>query len=249
MYKKKIAIYVEGQTEQIFVDHLIKTWWNYSGIEIQNIVLFGDRNSSSKLHNFSSSNETAEDTFFFLIIDVQGFGSLPSAIADRANSQHENGFEIIGLRDLDPDHKIGGPHTALKTSQIISENINKALTLLGCLHPEKIEVFFAIMEIETWWVGFIQALAKWTKLPEKEILRIIDRIITSEERANLEIIAHPSSLIEKIGASCGKTKPKSFHDVMSFVSPITCEDIQSVFYSNRLPSFTKFWSKIISFKG
>jgi len=33
MYTKKIAIYVEGQTEQVLINRLILTRWNYTGIQ------------------------------------------------------------------------------------------------------------------------------------------------------------------------------------------------------------------------
>jgi len=39
MYRKKTAIYVEGQTEQYLLNHLIRTWWANADIQIVNIKL------------------------------------------------------------------------------------------------------------------------------------------------------------------------------------------------------------------
>lgn len=96
---KKIALYVEGQSEQIFLNHLIKIWWQYSGIEIYNIKILSDQNCPCPVPNFIPKSDI-EPKISFLIVNVEGAGSLISAISGRADSQQKIGFEIIGLRDI-----------------------------------------------------------------------------------------------------------------------------------------------------
>jgi hypothetical protein len=75
MYKKKIAIYLEGQTEQILINHLILVHWNYNGVKIRNIKLQSYQDKICKTQNFFPDIEDASCILFF-ITDVDGVGSL-----------------------------------------------------------------------------------------------------------------------------------------------------------------------------
>src|ERR1700722_7750346 len=97
MCRKKIALYVEGQTEHVLLNHLILSWWNYSNINIQNLKLRAHGNVHCNVPSFPLKDVANPN---FLIIDVEGVGSLSSIIAGRADKQHELGYNIIGLRDL-----------------------------------------------------------------------------------------------------------------------------------------------------
>jgi len=230
MNRKKIALYVEGQTEQILVNQLIKTWWSYSGIEIINI-----KTSTSSECKVVDYQGVGNEELFFLIVDVDGEGSLISSIANRANKQREEGYTIIGLRDLlASDFKKLSPIHKEKTAETLLENFQHAFKTLKCTRPEKIEIFFSIMAIETWLLAFSNALSKWGKKSAFDI------------PSNLETIQDPSNWIKKIGKDANRGDPKSFHEVTSYVNSITREDIIDVYKSNRIPSFTKFWNKILS---
>lgn len=233
MSQKKIALYVEGQTEQVLLNHLIKTWWVFTGIEIKNIKMWGDKEIECEMADYSS-NVTAEPNHFFLIIDVDGEGSLASSIAKRANRQHAQGYEIIGLRDLyAQDYKKRPPNCKEEAYCDILENIKKAFKIMKCINPEKIDIFFSVMETEAWLLAFSNALSKWAKNSEHPIPN------------DLEAIPRPSVLIEKIGKSVGRGNHKSFNGIVSFVTPILREEIVEVYESNRVPSFSQFWKKIL----
>jgi hypothetical protein len=223
MHRKKIAIYVEGQTEHLLVYHLILTWWSYSGIQIQNTQLRANEDRPSKVPNFLPE-VGPEHGFFFHIIDVQGDGTLASAMKDRANKQHELGYDILALRDLYPDND---------PSHLI-EKFQMALKKIRCLNPEKIDLFSAIMEIEAWLLAFSGALSKWAKGLNPSI------------PTDLEKIPRPSSLMAEIGKSAGRNDHKTYHNISSFVASITREDILGVYASDRIPSFSRFWKKMLS---
>lgn len=233
---KKIALYVEGQTEQVLVNHFIKTWWNYSDICIQNLKLRADGNAPCKVPNFPS--QWVEDPDF-LIIDVEGSESLPSIIAGRANRQHGLGYKIIGLRDLDYENL---PICDLIQKRI--ENFRQALDKQKCQNPEKINLFFAIMEIDTWLLAFTDALSKWSRMPKEEILNIIINHSKNLKVTHLEQIPHPAGLRELLGKHHSQADPKSYDSLMSLITPITREEIQQVYESQRIPSFNKFWDDL-----
>jgi uncharacterized protein DUF4276 len=229
MNQKKCALYVEGQTEQILINHLIKVWWNYSDIAIENIKTLGpNRCQVPDYPNGAPAN-------FFLIIDVGGEGSLPSSIAKRAKSQFNQGYTIIGLRDLYAnDYEKEAPIHGKTTEQVILQRIKKAIKVVNHEAPDEIDIFFAIMEIEAWLLAFSHALQKWGKRADFDI------------PFDLESIRRPSLKIEQIGKAAGRENTKSLHEISSFVSSITREEIADIFQSNRIPSFSRFWTKILS---
>ena len=63
MYRKKIAFYVEGQTEQVFLNHLILTWWAHSGIHVENIRLLAGQKNVCPVPNFLPETEAKTDIF------------------------------------------------------------------------------------------------------------------------------------------------------------------------------------------
>ena len=233
MPQKKIALYVEGQTEQVLLNHLIKTWWGFAEVEIENIKICGDRGIKCRMGDYSS-DDAGKPANFFLIIDVDGEGSLVSSIAKRANKQHEQNYEIIGLRDLyAQDYEKCSSNHAEEARHEILGNLKKALKIMKCTWPEKIDIFFSIMETEAWLLAFSNAVSKWAKNSAYPI------------PPDLEAIPRPSVLMGQIGKKAGRGNHKSYEGIASFVSSITRDDIVEVYESNRVPSFSRFWEKIL----
>ena|ERR1700722_17525794 len=237
MYRKKIAIYVEGQTEQAIINRLILVQWNYTEVKIRNIKLQSYQDTVCKIQDFLPDIDD-ESAILFLITDVDGVGSLTSAIANRANAQQKNGFEIIGLRDLSAQDFNELPTNVDRIERII-QKFQKALQTSGCEKSERIELFFAVMTIEAWMLAFTKAVSKWAKVPEENILQQFSNI-------NLEEIKAPSNVLKQIGNASRKKDPKSFQEVLSFVSDITDSQIKSVYRANKVPNFNRFWDKLIS---
>lgn len=233
MRRKKIALYVEGQTEQILLNQLIRIWWLYSGIHIENIKIRGADTCNVKSYRAAGT----ENLDYFLIIDVEGEGSLHRSIVQRAQRQHEEGYEIIGLRDLyAKDYEQKFQVDKENTSNIILRDIQEALKIARCDKSEKIQIFFSVMEIEAWLLAFSDALFRWgkEKVPQLSL--------------NLEEIPRPSNIIKGIAKSADKRDSKSFSVVTSLVSHITREELIEVYESNRVPSFSRFWKKITAFE-
>lgn len=225
---RKIAIYVEGQSEHVFINHLIKIWWNFSGIRIDNIKLVNDL--KNPIQHFYA-NEDYE--IHFVIINVEGLGSLNSTISKNASKQIDQGFQLIALRDLDFEN-VSATHKIL-------EDFKKSLHISGCKYFEKIELYFAVMTIEAWFLAFTHALSKWAKISETEVNEMINN---KSPEFSLEQIRSPANLLASIGRKRGKD-PKVFHEVMSLVAEIDREMIHQVYHSSRIPRFNLFWEKLI----
>lgn len=219
---------MEGQTEQILINQFILVWWSFSNVKIDNIKLKNDLKNPVPNYNSGNVYET-----HFVIINIEGMGHLSSAISQRAEKQIKNGFDIIGLRDLDFKN--------FKYSNDQAELIQKfksALKIGGCQYSETIELYFAIVTIEAWMLAFQEAVSKWAEVSEKEVINAIE-----SKNCKLEQIRSPSSLLALISKKRDKN-PKTYHETMSFASGIDREMIHKVYQSEKVPSFNKFWKRL-----
>ncbi|PJD96270.1 MAG: hypothetical protein CK425_06160 [Parachlamydia sp.] len=242
MYQKKIAIYVEGQTEQIFLNRLIQVWWDYSGIEIKNIKIMAGEEKKPLVQDFQSPDPET----YFLICDVAGVGGLASTIASRSKKQHEKGFKIIGLRDLYANDFCSLPANVDRSLEII-KNFKKSLLIQKCHCPDEINIYLAVMEIEAWLLAFTEAIAKWAKISEETILNKISENLHTPEIINLERIKRPSILLRDLGEIGLRQQSKSVGAITLMVNNIDREHIEKVHASNQIPSFNKFWNELLAF--
>ena len=135
---KKVALFVEGQTEQIFVSELLNQLFSEQKI---NIV----KREMAKLHyNISIEKLTADNAkdYYFLICDCGSDDKVKSCILDNYQKLKKSGFNyIIGLQDFfNPKRRKAG---------ITVQQLKKGLNFgLDQIIPT--EIFLAIQEIEAW---------------------------------------------------------------------------------------------------
>ncbi len=254
MYLRKIAIYVEGQTEQILLKHLILTWYCYAGIKIETIKLRGYQKVPCTVLPFEPLDANPESLIFFVIIDIDGIGSLVSAIADRVKKQREANFDIIALRDLHADDYLsswnnqkrsGARLSKLDIIQKITKQTRLALQQRGCEDSDKIGLYFAIMDVECWLLTFTTAVAKWANISESEVLQVITGDEEQARHFNFEMIDNSATCMKRIAELGGKKYDKSHGTTKLLVDHITCEEIDNVYKSNQNPSFSIFWNNLL----
>ena len=95
---KRLAIYVEGQTEQVFIERLI------SEIAGAHNVRFSKTSyAESRIIKLDQIAGSAEEEFFVLLYDCQGESNVKSKVLEDHGKLAKNGYQlIIGLRDLHP---------------------------------------------------------------------------------------------------------------------------------------------------
>jgi hypothetical protein len=193
---KKIAIFVEGQTEALFVEWFIDKLFSHVHLE-KHRYHGGKRFPRS---NFMTSRSSPPDPeFYVLIFDCGTDGRVISDINSNYDSLVESGHElIIGLRDVYPEFTY---QQRGKLLEKMTKTVKKAAI--------KPQIILATMEIEAWF------LAEHTHFMK------LDSILTSEMASeiaqcnllydNLELLEHPSKVLKNIYESVGleweKVKP------------------------------------------
>jgi hypothetical protein len=237
---KKIAIFTEGQTELIFIRHFLLRIMDPSKISfecfelqthIQSAVPFSHRNQYAEVH--------------FLILDVHGDEGVVSSIKEREVSLFEKGYEkIIGLRDLYSDEY-------LKRSSVINDHISRLIIQKSCQtigemrNFDRIQLCFAIMEIEAWLLGM------YTLFQKIEPLLTIDYI---RQKLNIDLrtidpqnsFFQPSREVDQIFHLCGREYKKKQGEVESICANIDISDLNAALENNRCNALKEFYHELIS---
>ena len=101
MTPKKIACFVEGQTEQIFVERLFQEIAGYKEIDIETYKIQGCK-GNRRIQSLKQSIKK-DAPFFVLLYNCDCDSQVHSDIKNEYESLTNSGYEkILGLRDLYP---------------------------------------------------------------------------------------------------------------------------------------------------
>jgi len=211
---KKIGIFVEGQTERIFV---VKFLTEYLG---------GEHNFSRREIKFSNENRTEligerhfpNAEYYFLIFDCSGDGNVLPALYDRAENMilNQNFCFPIALKDLydNPRDKKG------EIINHFERNIEKF-----CF-KDKLRFVLAIMELEAWFLADPNVFSKIS--PQLTPAYINDSINVNLLQINSESLPHPSETINRIyqllGQSYKKTEDQAYQITERLDYEVLCSD-------------------------
>lgn len=237
---RRIAIFVEGQTELIFVREFLLKYFNYQNLSIECFTLFTDSCHLPTEYSFGNKEDIE---YHFEILNVGNDKSVITRIKRRAQYMWDAGFErIIGLRDL-----YSKEYREAVQGQYIDPNENEKFVqgYRSQLNSDKICFSFAIMETEAWLLGLVDIFERMNS-------KLTIKYIEQQLGYNLESIDpeteffHPAKEIDKIFKLAGfGSYDKSKGDVNSIVSYIHREDYITLLESNKCNSFKEFVSFLV----
>jgi hypothetical protein len=193
---KKLAVFVEGNTELIFVEQLLLQIAGYQDITIDRQVMHGGRLKTL----YGSGSKRGSERFHALLVNCESDGKVKPAILERKDTLKAQGYDpIIGLRDLYPDFKREQLHGILPALQVGLDDADALIAIV-----------VAVMEIETWF------LKEWTHLERispKLTLATIQEATGIDLHSQVgEAIAHPADLLDTIYKIAGKRYKKKSAD-------------------------------------
>jgi len=192
---KKIALFVEGQTDQIFMEKLIREIIGKHGFSITNFKYFGGKKTIRKPILITTRNTRADTEYYFVIYDCGGDDRVQSDIRERLDSLREEAFSlVIGIRDVYPETDI--------------EKLKYYLYFGISPKPDvSVKIILAVNEIEAW---FIAEETHYQKISDKISLETANKITGLDvSNDNTEIIPHPSDTLKQIYIKGGTTYDKS----------------------------------------
>ena len=147
---KKLAIFVEGLTEQILVRQMLQAVLDRNRIAIQSVKITGGHNVRMSFTVMRAAHVDRQTDFYVLIYDCGGETNVKGYLMARRAKLISNGYTmILGLRDAYPNFS--------------REEVPKLLRGLNHKLPQKrarTHIFLAIMETEAWFLGEYRHLKK-----------------------------------------------------------------------------------------
>lgn len=233
---KKLAIFVEGETELIFIEKLILEIGESKDIIINKRKLTGGNRcpvietvvGETKIYN--------GEKYQILIYCSCNDEKVLSDINEQYSSLIQKGYtRIIGVRDLYPKQ--------YDDKNIIEQQIKNYLERQG-MH--NVKIILAIMEIETW---FIAEHTHYSRLHPQLTLEYISRNVQPNLNniSNFEQeIQEPATMLHEIYSLVGYAYKKRENQVLRTVNNLSYEEL----YINtrlKVPSLNELISELDSF--
>lgn len=234
---RKFAFFVEGLSEEIFLKKLLSLITCYS-VEIEPVKLY---KSTFQESTYKVPNPDAK--FYVLIINVGNDNKVLSLIRERGKKMIEvGGYEqIYAVRDMySADYR--------KIAKIIDSDLNMKMeeehhkTIQEFSFADKVRLYFAIMEVEAWFLGIIN----WSKINSS----FTDDAISRKLNACLSAIDpeteffKPSDIVNSIYEINGAKYSKSLDDVSAIADKVELEGIELALSRKIIPSFFSLYSEM-----
>lgn len=235
---RKICVFVEGQTEQIFVREFLLKWFEYAHVSLECHQIIG---SQTKGAEYDYSNPDAD--YHYQIVNVGNDNRVLSWLLDRVEGLKREGFElIVGLRDM------YGKYYRKKSSYIDSE-LN--MLIISAAYEEiqerlkgdaaMVSFHFAIMEIEAWMLAMYPSLLKkFPSITEADLKTIYDIDDDVEQT-----IYHPADTLNKVFNIVGSAYEKHKSDANSIMKYMEKMDFEVLLQSGKSQTFKNFVKALV----
>lgn len=226
---KKLAVFVEGNTELVFLERLIIEVGGFHQVSIEKQRLHGG--NILVLHGNGVLPEDAQ--YHILIVDCQCDGKVKPAIIERMAGLHRTGYDmVLGIRDVYPTGRKDIP----KLRQSLDEGLDTA--------PVPAHIVLAVMEVEAWFIGEWRHFQKVDAALTPEAILAAHGVDLLSESA--ESVNHPARLLDAIYSSVGSAYEKRNKEAHGIVSRI---DFDYLFGETRFshPSLGDLFDQLENF--
>jgi len=212
---RKLAVFVEGQTEQIFVAKLVGEIASQNKLVVISQKFSGPRHRRIPVTISSQAPDTNTD-YMVAIFDCCGDSMVLSDMLRQVSSLESNGYGmVLGLRDIYPESLANIPAMRQAISRALSVG-SRDLTIPINLH-------LAQMEMEAW---FIAEHSHFNRtLPPISPALIQRRLGYDVESIDYELIPHPADELKQIRQLVGLGYNKNRRVVDSIVESLNYDEL------------------------
>lgn len=178
---RKMAIFVEGLTEQILVRQLLQTVLDQNKIAIQTVKITGGHNVRMSFTVMRAAHVERHTDYYIMVYDCGGETNVKGYLMAHREKLVSKGYTaILGLRDAYPNFQ--------------RDEVPKLLRGLNHRLPQKkaaTRIYLALMETEAWFLGEYKHLRKVnTKLTPEYVEK---KLGFNPRTENMEDRDHPSA--------------------------------------------------------
>ena len=208
---KKLAFFVEGQTELLFIKKLLTEIAGVKNILIDSKKYIGNSGKKAN-YQITASSQVTTEKYYVLITDCTNDTRVQSAVIDHYPSLVKEGYSmILGLRDLHPND-----YKDLK-------KVKKGVTYGVPTKPIQPEILLSVMEVEAW---FLAEHTHFQKIHSDLTLERIKKDFGIElDKDDIENISKPAELLHLIYSKVGKAYTKRKTNTSRTVNALDYNDI------------------------
>jgi hypothetical protein len=221
-----IAIFLEGQTELIFVEFLLFEMFGYQNLRIERQLQHGGLYHEIGFRGAppNCANHTV------LLVNCACDGKVLPAIEERAKKLQRAGYDrILGLRDIYPR-----PSDELEE---ICSLTAKRLELM----PIPCKIVIAVREIEAWFIADTKHFVLHNPLLTSEFIQ--QKIGVDIAQLDVEKIRHPSGLLGEIYKLVGGAYGKKLKEAHRLVYHLNYEYLY-LEAADSVPALKKFLDEL-----
>lgn len=242
MNKRKLAVFVEGQTELIFVREFLKQWYTYDstiiGFDCYNLLANEFCDAAYKYGSEESEN-------YYMLVNVGNDKSVLSKILARLTYLINQGYQlVIGLRDMYSKQYVQDAGGHVIDESIIQKHIDAVRDVLdGTAEGNRVNFHFAIMEVEAWLLGMHDYLMSVDKRLTSGYIQDSLGVDLSEDPE--KTFVHPSVDLDRIYGLVGKKYDKHQSDISFVLSVLTNENFLNLIRSGKCQTFKVFAESLL----
>lgn len=237
---RKVAIFAEGQTELIFVRDFLLRLIDPSKLSLECMELL-----AHKLYPVLYSHSCPNPEMHFMIINVHGDEGVLSSIREREKSLIEkSGYEkIVGIRDMYSE-----AYQKLSRGVINDDISNQFIqrhnsTIQKMTYHDRIKLYFAIMEIEAWFLAMYNIFQKIDSGLTNDIIQ--EKLGIDLKNIDPQIaFFRPSEQVNDIFVLCGRKYSKRRGDCELICNRMDVEDFDNARENGRCKNFDAFYQEI-----
>lgn len=225
---RKLAVFVEGYTEQEFTIRLLTYLAGKQGITFEIQEQYEGTLSFVELRNSQAAARHTQP-IHVLVVNCRTDNQVKSQIKDNYESLVTGGYSlIVGLRDVFP----------LAHDEI--QKLEDALLIGLPTGILPIHLHLAIMEIEAW---FLEEITHYPRIDQNITT---DKILASGfdyKNSRAYGLPNPAEILDKIYQTVGKRYAKKTRQIQRTVKALSYEEL-CVNASQKAPSLAKFISSL-----
>ncbi len=231
---KKLAIFVEGLTEQILVRHMLQAVLDRNRIAIQTVKITGGHNVRMSFTVMRAAHVNNLTDYYVLVYDCGGETNVKSYLLAHRHKLVSNGYQmVLGLRDVYPNfqrEEVGR----------LRRGLNQQLPQKGA----RTRIHLAIMETEAWFLGEYRHLRKVSRKLTPEFVE--KHLGFNPKTEKMEERDHPSDDMKAAYRLVGHDYTKKRDRLNAVISKL---DFQYFTHglTGRMPSLEKFVTELEHF--
>jgi hypothetical protein len=231
---KKLAIFVEGLTEQILVRQMLQSVLGKHKIAVQAVKITGGHNVKMSFTVMRAAHVDSRTDYYVLIYDCGGETNVKGYLLAHREKLVSNGYKmVLGLRDVYPNFE--------------REDVGKLIRGLNHRLPQrkaKTRIHLAIMETEAWFLGEYKHLRKVSRKLTPEYVQ--KHLGFNPKTENMEERDHPAEDMKAVYQLVGHDYTKKRDRLNAVIAKIDFNFFTHE-VADRMPSLRYFVKELDRF--